>query len=349
MSVNQENIVISGIGMATPVGLTAKDTYYAVRAGVSMFEESKYLDQMGEPFVMASIPVDCFDPNKQVDDIPSISVNEKLEARIALAALEDLFSNESLKLASGHAKLFLGWNSDFNKKTIPAVFESQSFFHFQNPFHVFADGRASGLKALHRAYQAIMNSECRIAVVGASDSYGRIPLLNYLDADGRIRNSANLDGFIPGEGACFLLITTEKLALAKNWPVYARVANSDIGFEEGHLGSDKPYRGEGLANCVTQVLDGVNIGAIGQLYSSMNGEHFWFKEIGTSILRNKNRFEKDYSVIHPADCIGDTGAASGLIMAGIAALSYSFEHIEKPSLLYASSDNGDRATVVLKK
>ena len=49
--------------------------------------------------------------------------------------------------------------------------------------------------------------------------------------------------------------------------------------------------------------------AIGQVYSSMNGENYFAKEFGVMIIRNRDTIAVDFDVLHPADCFGDIGAA----------------------------------------
>ena len=46
---------------------------------------------------------------------------------------------------------------------------------------------------------------------------------------------------------------------------------------------------------------------------------------------------------HPADCSGDSGAACGPIMAGLAALGIRDSYRRTPALVYGSSDRGARA------
>jgi 3-oxoacyl-[acyl-carrier-protein] synthase I len=347
MAENESNIVIAGVGMATPVGLSTHDNYYTLRAGVAMFEEIDYLNRQREPYVMATIPDGCLEYDELVCDIKGIKHIEKRILNIAFTALEDLFAHFDSGSLPVETTLYLGWNPHFNRERIPQALVKQRFFPMRDKFHVISCGRGSGIGALNRACQALHRKECQVAIVGASDSYKNPFLLDQLDKAGRVKTYANLDGFLPGEGACFMIVTTEAMAQRKRWPVFAQVANTETGFEEGHLTSDAPYRGDGLAACVKQVLNGTQTEPVGQLYSSMNGEHYWSKEIGTSYIRNKKRFEVDFETIHPADRIGDTGAASGLIMTGMAAYSYREGHQHKPSLVYASSDTGERGAALI--
>jgi 3-oxoacyl-[acyl-carrier-protein] synthase I len=77
----------------------------------------------------------------------------------------------------------------------------------------------------------------------------------------------------------------------------------------------------------------------------MNGESHWGKEWGVSFIRNKAAFLADHASHHPADCLGDTGAASGPIMLGLAVHGLQNHYHRGPCLIYCSSDRGQRAVV----
>jgi 3-oxoacyl-[acyl-carrier-protein] synthase-1 len=50
---------------------------------------------------------------------------------------------------------------------------------------------------------------------------------------------------------------------------------------------------------------------------------------------------------HPADCCGDTGAAAGPLMTGLAALGLAGGYRRGPCLVYGSSDRGGRAALAV--
>jgi 3-oxoacyl-[acyl-carrier-protein] synthase-1 len=51
---------------------------------------------------------------------------------------------------------------------------------------------------------------------------------------------------------------------------------------------------------------------------------------------------------HPADCFGDAGAAVGPAMIGLAVHGIRARYRNSPSLVYASSDNGERAAILVQ-
>lgn len=65
------------------------------------------------------------------------------------------------------------------------------------------------------------------------------------------------------------------------------------------------------------------------------------------MIRNRNRFAEPFQMIHPAECIGDAGAALPAIMLGCAALGLQRGYLDGPALVFASSDHGPRGAVLL--
>jgi 3-oxoacyl-[acyl-carrier-protein] synthase-1 len=211
-------------------------------------------------------------------------------------------------------------------------------------------GRAGGIIALGQAVLTIQSGRADFMLAGGVDSYRDLYVLGTLDRDERIKSAANLDGFIPGEGAGFLLLARTTAAEALGIVPLARMSPVALGFEEGHLFSDAPYRGDGLASTITALVAQLpSRDPIAEVYSSMNGESHWAKEWGVAYIRNRSAFVDSYRMHHPADCCGDTGAAAGPMMAGLAALGVAAQYRNSPALVYGSSDRGARAAIVVSR
>jgi 3-oxoacyl-[acyl-carrier-protein] synthase-1 len=209
-------------------------------------------------------------------------------------------------------------------------------------------GRAGGFIAIGQAVLTIQTGQADFMIAGGIDSYRDLYVLGTLDKEGRVKSETNWDGFIPGEGAGFLLLAAERARTAHGLAALARVAPVATGFEPGHLYSAEPYRGEGLAGTLGGlVAQGALDAPVGEVYSSMTGESHWAKEWGVAFLRTRAAFREDHGVHHPADCIGDTGAASGPLMVGLAALGIKSRYRRSPALAYGSSDRGARAAILV--
>ncbi|MBL1260971.1 MAG: hypothetical protein COB33_010625 [Thiotrichaceae bacterium] len=169
-------------------------------------------------------------------------------------------------------------------------------------------------------------------------------ILGTLARDERWLSSRSADAAAPGEASSFLLLASsaavERLKLESLLSLY----RPGFGDKPGHLYSQEPYLGEGLDKAVKQSLQYSNGSNIHTIYSSMNGESFWSKELGVSMTRNNEGFTESVLTEHPADCYGDIGAASSLAMLNSMSMG-------KPgySLCTASSDHSYRAAMVVRK
>jgi 3-oxoacyl-[acyl-carrier-protein] synthase-1 len=213
---------------------------------------------------------------------------------------------------------------------------------------IAASGRAAGLLALRAAVTFIARGDAPYILVGGVDSYLDARVLATLEQSGRLRTSEINDGFIPGEAAAFLLVGRAGLGDAVGMPSLARVLGAGTGREPGHFYSDQPYRGDGLAHAFAALFEPLPAQErVRTLYAGLNGESYWAKELGTARIRNSERFEEGVHVEHPADAFGDTGAAMGPVMVGLAAKALRGGYRPGPSLIYCGSDRQDRVAVLL--
>jgi 3-oxoacyl-[acyl-carrier-protein] synthase I len=207
-------------------------------------------------------------------------------------------------------------------------------------------GRAGGLAALGQAADTIRQGKAKLMLAGGVDSYRDLYVLGTLDMEKRVKSAVHLDGFIPGEGAAFVLLASSEAARELGLTPLAGISPVFQSVEPGHLYSKEPYRGDGLAMAVEKLAASGTAGIpFGEVYSSMNGESHWGKEWGVSFIRNKSAFLPDHGIHHPADCLGDTGAAVGPIMLGLAVDGLQNHYRRGPCLIYCSSDRGQRAVV----
>jgi 3-oxoacyl-[acyl-carrier-protein] synthase I len=353
------DVVIVGVGMTTAVGLSAPETAAAVRAGVALFSQSSIHDHRFEPYTLAEVPDDglarILEEVQPPPPAPGLTAREVRLLRLAtqplrecLAALPPrvpppgaVLALPSPRLTSGQRPLdSAGFVRRLALQVGGAIDPRRS-----DASHA---GRAGGLAALHVAAAHLRAGHSPFMIAGGVDTYRDLYVLGTLDLEGRVKSAQHLDGFIPGEGAAFLLLTLRGTARQAGLRPLAGVTPTAVGVEEGHLYSKASYRGDGLARAVEDlVASGALPLPVLEVYSSMNGEQHWAKEWGVSFLRNRAAFDPDHGMHHPADCMGDTGAASGPLMVGLAALGLAAGYRRSPCLVYGSSDDGPRAAVGL--
>ena len=348
------NVVIAAAGLVCAAGLSLTESAAAARARLGCMAEIPWLDRRFEPFIVARVPDDGL-PSlaESLTDVP-LQPREARMLRLAHAALADLFAGLPADLPA--VPLLLGLGEDHATLPIePARFvrqlAAQAGSCFEPAGSIAAPrGRAAGLMALCQAASRIEAGQAEWMLVGGVDSLIDPYVLGTLDRAGRIRGETVSDGFTPGEGAAFVLLASETAVRSHGRVPLARVAGCGIGSEPGHLYSDQPYLGDGLAAAVGRAVEAAAPEApIQTVYCSFNGERYWAREFGIARIRNAGRFAADNRMEHPAECFGDLGAAHGVSLAALAAHGLGAGYRAGPLLAYASSDRGDRAAVVLER
>jgi 3-oxoacyl-[acyl-carrier-protein] synthase-1 len=346
------DVVVLGVGMMTPVGLTSAETAASVDAGTMRFTETDIRDKRFEPVTLAEVPEEGLPGLAEELDGLDLTSREARMVRLGSMPLQEclgllpaekeppalilaLPEMETTRPLDGHQ--FLQW---FQLQT-GGAFDVKSS-------SATARGRAGGLAAIGKAVELVATGAMSFAVAGGVDTLRDLYVLGTLDMEGRLKSAANLDGFIPGEGAAFLLLANRDTAAAAGCAPVAAISRVAQGFEPGHFYSEEPYRGDGLAATIQQL---VGFGAAStpyqEVYSSMNGESHWAKEWGVAYLRSSSAIVEAYDMHHPADCVGDTGAACGPLMCGLVAIALGQGHLQGPVLAYASSDRGARAALAI--
>lgn len=348
------DVAIIGMGMMTPLGLNAEQTAASVRAGLSAFEESAMMDKAVEPFVIASLPDDVLaDLSSELAQEAALTYREARMLRLAQPAIEQAL--EPLGDVSQDVPVYLGFPEmetqiKFGAEKMLERLSKQCNDRFDlTKSKGYALGRAAGLIAVHAAFEALQSGSEKAVLVGGIDTYIDPYVLATLDMEKRVNSEQTMDGFTPGEGAAFLLMTTVDYARSQGYEIAGLIQGSATGEEPGHMYSEEPYKGEGLANTFKMLFvdTGDSPEKIPTVFSSMNGENHFAKEWGVSYIRNQDRIESEFRIEHPADCIGDTGAACGPIMIGLAMIGLQSEFLQGPVLVYASSDHASRAACIV--
>src|SRR5205807_3523251 len=96
----------------------------------------------------------------------------------------------------------------------------------------FPLGRASVLVAIESALSAMTTDPSQAILVGGVDTFLDLRLLATLGAEGRVHGPRVMDGFVPGEGAAFLLIKPAPVAEPGSSTTLIRAAASTT--DPGH-------------------------------------------------------------------------------------------------------------------
>ncbi len=340
---------ICAAGCVTPIGASLAETAASARARLANLRDGPWHNRQGEPHVVGRVPDGVLPALADALQAAPISRREVQLLRMGHAALAEVLET----LPDGvEVPLLLGLPEHHAMRPLdPAGFMQRLVRQSGAPIDLARSvavprGRAAGLMALCQAGERIASGATGFVLVGGVDSFIEPWLLDTLESAGRVRSSVNGDGFSPAEGAAFLLLGDPARRAA---PPLAVLAGCAIGHEPGHLQSDAPYLGEGLAGAVGRLLaEAPPAAPIACTYASFNGERYWAREFGVARVRNAGHFAQAMQMEHPAECCGDLGAAHGPLLACLAAHGLAGGYRPGPCLVYASSDGGDRAAALLE-
>lgn len=326
-------------------GFSAEQVWAAARTRVSRVRNSPVMDAHLESVPMGLVPEDALDPDDEALNSLNLPARARRMVRLAAAALRDL----APRLQGAPVALYLGlpelsaavapWIETLGAHMLERVGLEIDAAASQN----FPLGRAAALVALEQALAVLSAEPERPILVGGVDSYLDLRLLATLGAEGRVHGPRVMDGFVPGEGAAFLLLQAD----ATNPTAQIQAATSTT--DPGHRYGTEPARGEGLAAALEALRTQLpaSIGPVATIFAGLNGESFEAKSWGIARLRHKDFFAPEAVLQHPADCFGDTGAASGAIFAAMAAAALAKGQRSGPAFVWAASDHGSRACTLL--
>jgi 3-oxoacyl-[acyl-carrier-protein] synthase-1 len=218
--------------------------------------------------------------------------------------------------------------------------------------HYIPAGSAGVLMAIKRAIEALRKRQVSQCIVGAVHSWLDHETLVWLDQTRRLKNQENADGFVPGEAAAFLVLELADTAARRKQPAYAECADVVLAEEKHTISVETPCTGEALTTCLRGVLAelGNRKRKADVVLCDLNGESYRSTEWSYAITKS---FRNDHAVppvFHPADCIGDVGAAMGGVLLGLTAVAMKKDFVPwKTAVVWCSSDHGERAACAVMR
>jgi 3-oxoacyl-[acyl-carrier-protein] synthase-1 len=339
---------VTGITGMSSVGLSAPAMCAAIRAGVSGRSEHPFYDVLTrdpdwdeeEPLMAALVP----------------GIDVALEGRerlfeLAIAPLRQLVAESRLRraeLARSALLLALPQQDDVvDRWQLEATFAEELFERAGLPrcpvVRIDQSGHGAALKLAGVAHEILGQGQVERCILIAADTYHCDERLTLLDNGHRLRSERSPDGFAPGEAGVALLL--EK----PGGPSAARLklGRPAFGVEPHRYGTSYTSTGRGLQQAFEAILGaGAGARAAPWVLCDLNGESYRHVEWGMLVTRLAESFASLTSLVHPADCIGDVGAASGAVLIAYAAHAFARGYAPAQSaLLWTSSDRGERAAL----
>ncbi|MFO1367871.1 MAG: beta-ketoacyl synthase N-terminal-like domain-containing protein [Marinagarivorans sp.] len=343
---------IAGMGMVSALGGSLPQTYAAIKAGLSGYSACDFFNQQFKPITAAQIPDSFFTGDGGHSNL--LTYGDKLQ-NITLRAITEACAQLSKENIIPTLLALPEANSASQEFDHLSQFIAQTCAPWINAdwLRALCAGRAAGLAAVDFAYNYLTKGSQDYILIGGADSYFDQQRLDKHDQSNRLLAENNSDGFAPGEGAAFILLTPHlHLASPLNGKIVA-VHAPGLADEPGHIYSQQANLGRGLDTAFKSALQhyqqqSASPRPISAIYSSMNGERYWARELGVARVRNAAALKANLTLHHPADSIGDLGAASAPALVALAARDLLQQPDTDAYLVSCSADFGCRSAVVLE-
>lgn len=328
------SVTVSACGMSSAIGLTAPAACAALRARLSNFQETRFVASDGEWILGAEAP------------LPDSARGVTRLCQLLFGPLRDCI--EASGMEATEIPILLCLAEQDRPGRIPGLEEilSRRLFQEIGELHeasrFYADGGVGGVVALRDAKGLIEDGAPAVIIAGV-DSYLSGATLRAFEAEDRLMTASNSNGFFPGEAGAAVLLTPGDGEL--------RLAGLGFGAEAGSIFSDEPLKGYGIAQAMKQALDeaGLIYEEISYRLADLSGEQYYFREAALGQLRLWRGKGDPEPVWHPADGMGETGAAVIPICLGFALTAAQKHYAPGPiALLHAAHDDGRRAAIVMR-
>lgn len=332
-------VAITATGMITGVGNDSASTCAAIRCAIDNFRETRFMDSGGE-WINAS-EVELEEPWRGETRLLKLAAAAIGECLAAASALEPERTPLVLCLPE---KSRPGRVIDDDNAFV-ARLEDELGVKFAPTSRILTHGRVAAAVAVRDAARLLGSGEARHVIVAGTDSLLGAPALAALETERRLLTSVYSDGLIPGEAGAALVVERRGMAAA------GTLLCEGLGFavEPAPIGSDQPLRADGLTVAIKTALAdaGREMHDMDYRIADATGEQYYFKEAALALSRTLRQRKETFDILHPTDCVGETGAAHGLVMLGYQKSIFERPVSARHVLLHIGDDAGKRAAIVL--
>ena len=196
-------------------------------------------------------------------------------------------------------------------------------------------GHAGGILALRTASQLFDRGEAAQAVIVGLDTHGEPATLEHLDKLGLLKSRRSPNGFLPGEAAAVVCVR----------PATGRERGASLRGIGLEVETQVPSQARAMAAAMGQALEawGGDPASIGAVAIDLNGEADRAKEWCSAATQTIYKKHATPVLLHPADRLGDIGAASVPLLVGLVVSAQT----PGPALVVASSRDGLRGAAVV--
>jgi 3-oxoacyl-[acyl-carrier-protein] synthase I len=294
-------LAVLGVGLVSGLGLTAAESCAAIRCGINNFNETRFIASSGGWLVGSAVELE--QPWRGIVKLAKMIAHA---VRDCLAAVPGLDARQVPLLLCTAEDDRPGRFDNLDRALLDKVdLELGVALHPQS--RVIPQGRVGGAVALLQARRLLEERRCTHVIVAGADTFLVGATLAAFDEADRLLRRDNSNGFIPGEAAGAVLLG--RYEEGSPAPLLCR----GLGFarEPAPLSSGKPLRADGLVQAIRGALDesGIALKDCNHRIADVSGEQYRFKEAALAIMRLLRERKVLFLLWHPADCIGEVGAA----------------------------------------
>jgi 3-oxoacyl-[acyl-carrier-protein] synthase-1 len=301
-------------------------------AGLSNFTETAVPNEFGHPVVAASLLA------------PDVTRGARL-ASLFQYGLEDLERLVPRDLLS-ELPILIGVAADLTSDEKEALRTVVREHQLEKNTAWYPYGRASTFAALAVAKESIERGTQSFALVAGIDSLCAAATLSSLVRAGRIL-SPFTEGTIPGEAAAFALLARTDDPIVQ--PATAlRLDTVAVDRAEVPFTKSRAVSADALT-AVLRKLRTAGEGRVDRVVAAHSGEGYFGRAFGYASLRELEIMPEPLVVETIADCVGDVGAAAGIVGLAFGAYGMVESASEGPGrvLAYSESDSGEVGAAIL--
>jgi 3-oxoacyl-[acyl-carrier-protein] synthase I len=333
---------ILSAGMVTGVGLNSPATCAAIRCGINNFRETRFMDKGGEWIMGSEVPLERpWRGMEKLARLAASAIRECLDGLQETASRIPLFLCVAEKDRPGK---FNGLESELMERV-----QSELNMRFYEKSAVIPLGKIAGAVALDMTSKLYQQERIKYCLIAGVDTYLTATTLSAFEGQDRLLTSKNSNGFIPGEAGAAVLIGAPNSETGESG---VRCLGIGFGHERATIGSEEPLRAEGLVQAIKAALadSSMSMGELDYRITDVNGEQYGFKEASLALTRILRQRKEEFDIWHPADCIGEVGAAIVPVVLSVALVAarkgYS---LGGKVLCHFGNDSGERAALILSQ
>jgi 3-oxoacyl-[acyl-carrier-protein] synthase-1 len=359
-------LAITGVGMVTSLGFGLNGSCGGIRAGLSMPRQLNAQASDGEGEVSQVV-------GSPVPQIANGLVQAGAWVQLVRSAVEDLRHSAELPAHDElgfwqRAKVLaalphldpdrFGWGlhdlpdapqDSFLRPLLSLAFPGSTI---AGPW--MALGHASAAALFMAAKNEFTTRSSDRCIIVAADSYVDPLTLDWLARAARLKSGESPSGLMPGEAGAALLVETDDAARRRKAPVLGTLEAVAVGSvaspspdpDDEDAPPPMPAAaplGRALADTIQKALPEAPFA--GDLYLDLNGEDWRAAAWGHAQVHLSKRIDwSSCRTFIPAESLGDTGAASGALAAGLAL--YNFDADDTRDALVVSVAEGGHVSAL---